>query len=113
MKTDIVEPRYPAANLLPGDTVIDYDNFERTVVGTTHDTRHGRPYLIATMHTGALFAYGPGVTVKARLGERRLHQVECLTCDLVKTTDGRLDAAELVAAHADMGHSAFYEPHAR
>ncbi len=110
MKIKIVEPNYPAANLLPGDVVIDYDNYERTVVGTRHDTRNGQPYLVATMHTGALFAFGPGVTVKARLGERREHQVECLTCDLVTTTDGRLDAAELVATHADMGHTAFYEP---
>lgn len=110
MKTETVETNYPAANLLPGDTVIDYDNFERTVVGTIHDTRHGQPYLIATMHTGALFAYGPGVTVTARLGEDRAHQVECLTCNLVETAEDRMDAAELVAAHADMGHSAFYEP---
>lgn len=110
MQTKTVETNFPAANLLPGDVVIDYDKFERTVVGTTHDTRHGQPYLVATMHTGALFAYAPGVTVTARLGGDRPHQVECLTCDLAEATEDRMTAAELVAAHADMGHSAFYEP---
>ena len=105
-----VETNYPATNLRIGDTVIDYDRFERQVVHVAHDVRNGTNYLVATMHTGSLWAYAQGVTVTVRLGALRAHQVECLTCDLVQTTPDRHTAALFVSEHADQGHTAFLEP---
>lgn len=100
----------PAANLVPGDVVVDYDRFERTVVHPAHDVRNGVRYLVATMNTGSLWAYAEGVTVQARPGDDRPYQVECIDCRLSTTVADRPTAAELIADHADQGHTAMFEP---